>query len=151
MSPNDIEQEYPYVPKGPDLPDGGAGPAAVPALSVKYTWTNVRFYNTPASPGTQLVADLNYTRTEGQADGGAGSPCTAQYHVVGLWPAVDCTADDLPDGGPPPEPTDVTKCSPDPDNSKNRPTGSGISPDLATKCDENLHLCVLQREPPSFK
>ena len=30
-------------------------------------------------------------------------------------------------------------------------TGSGIGPDLATRCDENLNLCVLARDPPSFK
>jgi len=150
-APNDIEQDLAYVPPGPALPDGGAGTAAVPALSVRYHWTDVRFYNTPASPGTQLVANLAYSRTEGMPDGGAGTPCTAQFHVVGLWPLVGCASDPLPDGTPNPVPTDPTKCSPDPDNSKGRSTGSGISPDLATRCDENLLLCVLAKEPPSFK
>jgi hypothetical protein len=143
-NPTDIEQDLGYVPKGPDLPDGGAGRAAIPALSLKYHWTNVRFYNTPASPGTQLIADLSYTATRGLADGGAGSPCTAEYKVVGLWPWFDCSAD-VGDG------IDETKCSPFADPTKNRPTGSGISPDLATRCDPVLKFCVLAKDPPSFK
>jgi hypothetical protein len=142
---NDIEQDLPGIPAVPPGPDGGGAKPAVPALSLKYHWTNVRFYNTPASPGTQLVADLSYTSTEALPDGGAGTPCTAQFHVVGLWPVFDCTDDNDPTK------TDVTKCSPFADPSKNRPTGSGISPDLLTTCDENMHVCVLAKEPPAFK
>jgi hypothetical protein len=142
--PNDIDQHFDYVPQGMPPADGGAPDPAVPELTLKYHWTNVRFYNTPAAPGTQLVADLQLTKTEGAADGGAGTPCTANYHVVGLWPAFDCSADMGPG-------IDETKCSPFADPSKNRPTGSGISPDLATRCDPVLKLCVLAKEPPSFK
>ena len=29
------------------------------------------------------------------------------------------------------------------------PTGSGISPDLAYRCDPVLNLCVLAKDPPS--
>ena len=140
-NPNPIEQDLVYVPAVPPGPDGGGAVPAFPSLSIKYEWNNVRFYNTPALPGTQLVADLVYTRNEGQADGGAGTPCTANIRVVGLWPAVDCTDDDNP------MITDPTKCSPEPDNSKGRPTGSGINPDLKTKCEPDLHLCVLLSEP----
>jgi hypothetical protein len=150
-SPNDIEQDLKYVPPGPLQPDGGPGTDPIPALNIKYQWSNVRFYNTPAAPGTQLIADLTLTKTEGLPDGGAGTPCTAEYKVVGLWPAVLCSSDPLPDGGPDPVPTDPTKCSPEPDNTKNRPIGSGIGPDLLTRCDEQLQLCVLVKDPPSFK
>lgn len=145
-NPNDIEQDLAAIPAVPPS-DAGAGSPFHPAISVKYHWTNVRFYNTPASPGTQLIADLSFSYQEGPgADGGAPpAPCTAEYKVVGLWPAIDCSAD------PPAMGTDPTKCSPDPDLSKNRPMGSGIGPDLATRCDENLNLCVLARDPPSFK
>jgi len=144
-SPSDGEQDLAYVP-AEAYPDGGGKPA-VPALNMKYHWTNVRFYDTPALPGNQLDSDLTLAATVGQEDGGAGAPCTAQIHAVGLWPSVDCTADPLPDGGAPPSPLDETKCSPVADNAKGRPTGSGISPDLKTRCDEHLHLCVLQSEP----
>jgi hypothetical protein len=146
-SMNDIEQDLPAVPAVPPGPDGGGASPFVPSKSVKYHWTNVRFYNTPASPGTQLIADLSYSEQIGPgADGGAPpAPCTGEYKVVGLWPAFDCTDDNNPMA------IDETKCSPFADPSKNRPTGSGISPDLATKCDPNLHLCVLAKDPPSFK
>jgi hypothetical protein len=149
--PNDIEQDLKFVQGRAAYPDGGGALDPIPALNIKYHWTDVRFYNTPASPGTQLVANLSLTRTDGLPDGGAGTPCTSQYHVVGLWPAIDCTADPPPGGGMPPSPIDETKCSPEPDNTKNRPTGSGISPDLLTRCHPDLHLCVLVKEPPSFK
>jgi hypothetical protein len=46
---------------------------------------------------------------------------------------------------------DESKCSTEPDNSKGRPTGSGISPDLATRCHPELKMCVLAKEVPSFK
>jgi hypothetical protein len=150
-SPNDIEQNLEYVPPGDLQPDGGPGTDPVPALNIKYQWSNVRFFNTPAAPGTQLIADLILTKTEGLPDGGAGTPCTAEYKVVGLWPAIPCNSDPLEDGGVDPNPLDPTKCSPEPDNTKNRPTGSGIGPDLLTRCDENLQLCVLAKDPPSFK
>lgn len=144
-SPNAIEQDLAFVPAKPETaPDAGDDEPAVPALYMKYQWSGVRFYNTPASPGTQLVADLTLTRTQGLPDGGAGAPCTSQYHVVGLWPAISCFDTDK-------NVLDPTLCSPDPDTSKNRPTGSGIGPDLAIKCDETLQLCVLAKEPPSFK
>ena len=150
-NPTNIEQNLEYVPPGQLQPDGGPGTEAVPALNIKYEWSNVRFYNTPAAPGTQLIADLILTRTEGSLDGGAGTPCTAEYKVVGLWPSISCAASPLEDGGAPPDPLDYSKCSPEPDPSKNRPTGSGIGPDLSTRCDENLRLCVLAKDPPSFK
>ena len=148
-APNDIEQDLPF--KAPEaFPDGGLSDP-IAAVSFKYQWSNVHFYNTPASPGTQLLADLTYTKTEGLPDGGMGMPCTATFHVVGLWPAVSCSSDPLPDGSPNPEPLDPTKCSPEPDDSKGRATGSGISPDLVTRCDPDLQLCVLAKDPPAFK
>jgi hypothetical protein len=140
--PNAIEQDLAYVPAvPPTLPDGGGGSEAVPALNVKYEWSNVRFYNTPAAPGTQLIADLTLTRTQGLPDGGAGTPCTTQYKAVGLWPAVSCEdADHM---------LDETLCYADP--AKGRASGSGIGPDLLTRCDPVLKHCVLVKDPPSFK
>ena len=145
-NPNEIQQDLAAIPAVPPS-DAGPGEPFHPSLSVNYKWSNVRFYNTPAAPGNQLVADLVYTRQEGPGeDGGAAPPpCTATYRVVGLWPVAHCDAD------PPATGIDETKCSPFADPAKNRPTGSGISPDIATKCDPVLQLCVLAREPPSFK
>jgi hypothetical protein len=143
--PNDTVQNLPYEP-GVTYPDGG-GIDPVPSYSATYHWSNVRFYNTPALPGTQLVADLTLTTVQGLDDGGTEAPCTGTVHVVGLWPLVDCSADPLEDGGLPSPPIDETKCSAEADNAKGRPTGSGISPDLKTRCDPTLKLCVLQSEP----
>jgi hypothetical protein len=145
-SMNTAEQVLAYVPaKPPTLPDGGGGAAAVPYFAAKYEWKNVRFYNSPASPGTQLIADLTYTHQVGDADGGMGGPpCTETVKAVGVWPFADCSADEGPG-------IDESKCSPFPDNSKGRPLGSGISPDLATRCHPDLHWCVLAKDPPSFK
>jgi hypothetical protein len=142
-NPNDIQQDFAPTDAVPPGPDGGGAKPYVPSLSVKYHWSNVRFYNTPAAPGTQLIADLAYTRTDGLPDGGTGAPCTQQYHAVGLWPLFSCAVDpEDPSKG-----TDPTLCSPFADPSKNRPVGSGISPDLATRCDDALQLCVLVNEP----
>jgi len=144
--PYDTEQVLGYIPEVPPGPDGGGGEEAVPTFSAKYHWTSVRFYNTPNFPGNQMVADLDLTFTQGLEDGGAGTPCTGSVHVVGLWPMVGCEADDPAD----PDGIDETKCSPEPDNSKGRPTGSGISPDLKTRCDPVLKLCVLPGEPQTL-
>jgi hypothetical protein len=144
--PNPTEQRLPFVEAKPPtmpLPDGGGGTPAKLAYYRKYEWSNVRFYNTPALPGTQLVADLTYTAADGTADGGVGTPCTSTVRVVGLWPSVHCESDDPMTMGP----IDESKCSPEADNSKGRPTGSGINPDLKTKCDPDLKLCVLLSEP----
>jgi hypothetical protein len=145
---NEAEQNLAYVPAIPPGPDGGGGAKAIPAVNIKYAWSNVRFYATPGSPGTQLIAELTYTKAEGDADGGApGAPCTQTVKAVGLWPVAPCDADDPMD----PDGIDESKCSPFPDNSKGRPLGSGIGPDIAYRCHPDLHLCVLAKDPPSFK
>ena len=141
---NVIEQDLGEVPAVPPS-DAGPGSPSSPPISLRYEWTNVRFYNTPAAPGTQLIADLAYTKTTHGVDGGMGTTCSGTFKVTGLWPAVHCE-DDMD-----PTKADPTKCSPEPDLSKNRPTGSGISPDIAWRCDETLLLCVLAKDPPSFK
>ncbi|HMI82450.1 MAG TPA: hypothetical protein VK550_00080 [Polyangiaceae bacterium] len=132
---NPIEQDFPAVAANPD----GGEPTGGPALSLKYQWSNVRFYNTPASAGNQMVADLTYSKT---VDGGT---CTAQFHVTGLWPSVSCADDTAPDG------IDPTWCNSDADPSKNRSTGSGISSDINWACDPVLKMCVLAKDPPSLK
>jgi hypothetical protein len=162
-----------------------------PAVDVTYEFKNLRVYTTAAAYGTQLAADLTYSK-----DG-----CSAVYRVAAVYPAVDCTAlqastdspatgDDagvandafVPQGmdaaadidsgvpeedagevsdidgscpapmesDPAPAPVpDDNLCSPFSDISMGRATGSGINPDFAVRCDPDLLLCVLSKEPPS--
>jgi hypothetical protein len=101
-----------------------AGSDGTPAKSVTYRWSNVRILAIPRAPGTQMVADLEYTE-----DG-----CTAQYEVWGMWPGdVDCAgAQGQPDNG---------LC-----------TAAGtINPDFATVCDPTQLRCVPAKRPPSLK
>jgi hypothetical protein len=162
-----------------------------PAVDVSYAFSNVRVYTTASAYGTQLAADLTYTK-----DG-----CTALYHVAAVYPAVDCTAAQastappatgadagvapdafVPQGmdassdtdaaqpeqdageltdndgacpppeGPGPAPVgDENLCSPYADPAMGRATGSGLNPDFAVRCDPDLLLCVLSKEPPSTR
>jgi hypothetical protein len=93
-----------------------------PATSISYQFSNVRVYAAPQAPGTQLAGDLTYTR-----DG-----CTIQLAVRAMWPAVAC----------------------DPESTKPAETcgeGSGINPEFAVTCDEELNRCVPAKEIPSLK
>ncbi len=118
---------------------------AVPATSIKYEWSNVRFYVTPAAPGTQLVGDLTYTK-----DG-----CVATYHVTAVYPSVSCqqlNADGDPVfdmAGNPVLAPDL--CLPEADPAAGRPTGSGINPDFPVECEPKTALCVLTKEVPALK
>jgi hypothetical protein len=102
-------------------PSAGDG---MPARDVVYRWSNVRILAIPRAPGTQMVADLEYTE-----DG-----CTAQYEVWGMWPGdVDCAdAAGAPDNG---------ICT----------QATGINPDFATTCDPTQLRCVPAQRPPSLK
>jgi len=112
------EQNIPAIP-----PD--------PAVDIKYEWSNVRIFVTASAPGTQMVADLKFTK-----DG-----CSASYSVLGVWPAVDCGVYD--EGGMPTG-TDPALCD---------PPGSGINPDFKDNivCDKDLLLCVLKAAPPELR
>ncbi|HEX8698642.1 MAG TPA: hypothetical protein VF815_07390, partial [Myxococcaceae bacterium] len=103
---------------------GGPGPQAV---DITYSWSNIRISSTPQAPGTQMIANLEYTE--------AG--CTAQYEVWGMWPAVPCGTEEDGTAG-------------EPDNSICANAGS-INPDFATTCDPDALLCVPARRPPSLK
>ncbi|WP_309890832.1 hypothetical protein [Archangium sp.] len=96
----------------------------LPADAV-YRWSNVRLVALPEVPGTQLIANLEYTE-----DG-----CTAQYEVWAMWPGdLDCADEDSPD---------------EPDDSLCQHSES-IPPDFAVTCDPDLLLCVPARRPPSL-
>lgn len=96
-----------------------------PGRHVIYHWSNVRILAIPRAPGTQMVADLEYTE-----DG-----CTAQYEVWAMWPGdVDCANEETQQ----------------PDNDLCAKAGT-INPDFATVCDPTLLKCVPAKRPPSLK
>jgi hypothetical protein len=99
------------------------------ATQISYKFTNVNVYSAPRAPGTQMQADLSFTR-----DG-----CTAEYTMRAMWPARPCDPDDA-------EP------------SHNCGAGSLINPDLDVVCDTTVKIsadwpgtCVLKGQVPSFK
>ncbi len=117
----------------PEIPSEEEGGDPLPATSIQASWKNLSVYVTPEAPGTQLKADLTLTE-----DG-----CTAEYHVVALWPAISC---DDGEGNPAPE-----YCAPEPPEGSGLAYGSGISPDFPVECDPDTLLCVLKGEPPALK
>jgi hypothetical protein len=119
-----------------------------PGTDIKYEWSNVRVRVTTAYEGTQMVADLKYTQ-----DG-----CTAEYTVVGLWPAVSCAAKD-PSGNPLDMP-DPQSCDPFADPDAGRAYGSGINPDfqqdvtcgrVENPAGDHQWLCLLKQPPDDLK
>jgi hypothetical protein len=101
---------------------------AQPAQNLKYKWSNVRVYVTPALTGVQFAADLSYTE---------GS-CTAKYSVKAVSPATWCD-----DGNGKP---DDSLCVPGSD-----PWAPSLSPDIPVKCDPELLLCVIDGDFPALK
>lgn len=96
----------------------------LPELNVSYTWSNVKVLAKPEAPGTQLVADLEYTE----------NGCTARYEVWAVWPGdIECANED---GAP-----DDSLCA----------KATTLNQDFATRCDEHILRCVPARRPPSFK
>jgi hypothetical protein len=117
-------------------PPGQVNPNVPPTTTIKYQFDNVKLYAAADAPGTQLSADLAYTRDE----------CTANYTVRAIWPAAPCN----------PESTrESEKCG----------AGSGLNPNFAVKCDTSFRIsnatdddgnfvfpgtCVAANEIPSF-
>jgi hypothetical protein len=112
---------------------------ALPAVDVRYEWTDLRFYVTPSSIGAQLSGELIYRK-----DG-----CTARYRAEGIYPAVSCQARS-PAGMLLPG-KDEDRCSPCADDSKGRSAGSGIHPDVETFCEDASLLCLVKNEFPSLR
>ncbi|MET0384444.1 MAG: hypothetical protein ABW321_00725 [Polyangiales bacterium] len=146
-----VLDEVPAVPDDPETEEDDSVPGQ-PALDIRLEWSNVQVYVTPASVGTQLSADLVDARTTPD-----GETCTIRYRVLALAPAVDCKERDKDTGEPilnddgsfrP----DSTWCDSEPDPSKNRFLGSGISADAATTCDPETFYCVVSGDSvPSLK
>jgi hypothetical protein len=108
-----------------------AGTEMLPAMHVKYHWSNVKSYVNAAQIGVLWGGDLDYT-----SDG-----CTAKYKVVAISPLVSCDKDGQPD-------PHLCVAEPDPATGF---AGSGLSPDIEVTCDPDLKLCVPARTFPSLK
>ena len=103
----------------PATPDVDESQPAQAAADIEYRWSDARFVVTADAQGTQFEAELEVRGAEG---------CTANYHVVGLYPAVPCESDE------------------DCDDEQN-----GINPDFAVRCNAALGLCVLDDELPAYE
>ncbi|PTL78987.1 hypothetical protein [Vitiosangium sp. GDMCC 1.1324] len=102
------------------VPDDATGPGT----NVLYRWSNVRILATARAPGTQMVADLEYTQ-----DG-----CTAHYEVWGMWPGdISCEGESGK--------ADDSLCA----------SAGTINPDFAVTCEPTLLRCVPAQRPPSLK
>lgn len=110
--------EVPEVPDDPETPDEDESIPAQPETTINYEWSNVRILVNADAQGTQMSADLRFTQ-----DG-----CTAEYHAIGVFPAVGCETDE--------------DCADD---------ANGINPSFSTECDPALGLCVLTDEPPAYE
>jgi hypothetical protein len=119
----------------------------LPAVDLKYEWTNVRIYVSAAAIGTEFTADLKYTQ-----DG-----CIATYKVTALYPSVGCEKTMTvkgPDGKPMEMGTgkpDDDACFPCAQPDKGHPTGSGIVPNIDVACDPDMLLCLPRNELPSLR
>jgi hypothetical protein len=102
----------------PATPDQDESQPARAATAITYRWSNARLLVSADAQGTQFEADLEYVQDD----------CTAEYHVVGVSPAVKCENDE------------------DCDDEKN-----GINPDFAVRCNTQLGLCVLDDELPAYE
>ena len=108
-----------------DVSSGPMASSMFPLDSIKYNWSNLNVYVTPADQGTEFEADLAFTE----------NGCSVNFHAVGLWPQVDCT--DTSGAMPVPDPT---LCNPCAVPSLMRFTGSGISPDYKTTCKQIIPM-----------
>jgi hypothetical protein len=146
MKMPDAEIDMPMLPAIADNPttmDDESEPA-VEATHYVYKWSNVEFLVRPDAIGTQLRADLDFTR----------NGCTAKYKVKAVYPARNCESRTTP-GMP-----DKDLCSPVALPEKNIYEGSGISPDFPVDCVEfdpgspsgaKRFFCMITKDVPAFK
>jgi hypothetical protein len=120
---NDAELDVGPVTSGMDM---------LPAMKVKYHWSNVKSYVSAAQIGVLWGGELDYTSGD----------CTAKYKVVAISPLVSCADKDGK--------ADAHLCVAEPDPATGF-SGSGLSPDIEVACDPDLLLCVPARPFPSLK
>jgi hypothetical protein len=146
MKTADAEIDMPAIPAIADDPstEEDDSQPAVPATHYKYAWSNVKFLVTPVAIGTQMTADLVFTRND----------CTARYTVKAVYPARNCESTTVP-GTP-----DLDFCAPEAKPDKGIYVGSGISPDFPVDCVEfdppfpgqsKRFFCMITKDVPAFK
>jgi hypothetical protein len=153
----------PAVPEHPDPADICITAPEAPAYDIKYAFSRVRIYYTPAAIGTQFEADLTYTQGD----------CVAEYTVSAVYPAVGCGNVPAVDAGVMQEDEDAgadtdnqadsaaadggMECpepaapGPDPEPDDAMCENQGINPDFALRCDPESMMCVLAKPSPSLK
>jgi len=105
-------------PMTDDVDESDPGLPEIPANTISYTWKNARWLVSADAQGTQFEADLTYSE----------NGCSAEYSVLGLYPAIGCETDE--------------ECNQD-DN--------GINPDFAVRCEASIGLCVIADALPSYE
>lgn len=109
-----------------ETPDGGQ--SMLPALLVKYDWSDFSLYMNAKTPGTVWTAKLAYTEGD----------CHASYDVLAFWPIVHCDVENAQGVIE----ADDSACNPEPDASKGQVVGSGINPAFKPKCDPKTFICT---------
>lgn len=142
----DAEIDMPMIPAIADNPmtmEDESEPEVAPT-HYTYKWSNVNFLVRPDAIGTQLAADLEFTKNS----------CTAKYKVKAVYPARNCESRTTP-GQP-----DKELCSPVAQPDKGIFEGSGISPDFPVDCVEfdpgspggaKRFFCMITKDVPAFK
>lgn len=112
---------------------GGAGGGCVevpglPGLDVTYDWNNFRMIERSDAPGTVWTAEMTYAETQ-TTDGADPVSCTANYAVIAIAPAVDCSTYDEEGHitG-----SDPNLCLPEAAPEEGRVAGSGLNPKLTS-------------------
>jgi hypothetical protein len=123
----------------------------VPAVSLKYKWSNLKMLTKPLSNAIHFGADLE--RTSGA--------CTIKYKVSAIYPVIPCgngtkpVLDDM--GNPIPGMTEPDPSTGDPDPAACEPSevgaahGSGLSPELTYECNKATLLCLPSKAFPAYK
>ncbi|HXU82160.1 MAG TPA: hypothetical protein VN914_12230 [Polyangia bacterium] len=123
----------------------------VPAVSLKYKWSNLKMLTKPLSNAIHFGADLE--RTSGA--------CTIKYKVSAIYPVIHCgngtkpVLDDM--GNPIPGMTEPDPESGDPDPAACEPSevgaahGSGLSPELTYECNKATLMCLPTKAFPAYK
>jgi hypothetical protein len=125
---SDAELDLPALPAVPPDPNkmGDKGQPPLKAITLKYTFSNVKIVDDPVVSGGKISADLAYTK----------NGCTANYKVIAVYPLVSCVDKDG-------KPQNVL-CDPMPRPDQGHPTGSGLN--FPTHCDPDLKFCVLDSD-----
>jgi hypothetical protein len=139
--------QVPAIPDDPTTPDDESQPL-VEATHYVYKWSNVDFLVRPDAIGTQMRADLEFTKNS----------CTAKYKVKAVYPARDCEKQDA--SGKRLGVADPDRCFPTAQPDKNIFEGSGISPDFPVECVDfdspntggaKRFFCMITKDVPAFK